>query len=65
MTSNYLHQSTDEIKYLKIHMCRPNMDSIPIYPLSPGYSLQLYNDKVDDKKKWVEIAMAAGEFRSI
>ena len=65
MTDNYLHQSTDQIKYLKVFMYRPNMDSLPIYPLPSGYSIQLYKDGVNDKQKWVEIAMAAGEFRSM
>ncbi|CAF1017873.1 unnamed protein product [Rotaria magnacalcarata] len=65
MADNYLHQSTDEITYLTIYMYRPNMDSIPNYALPTGYSLQLYKDDVNDKQKWADIAMAAGEFRSL
>lgn len=64
MANNYLHQSTDEIEYLKISMYRSNMDSIPTYSLPIGYSLQLYADDNNDKAQWAEIAMAAGEFKS-
>ncbi|CAF2496540.1 unnamed protein product [Rotaria sp. Silwood2] len=46
-------------------MYRPNMDSIPIYPLPPSYSLQLYKDDANDIQKWIEIVMAAGELRSV
>jgi ribosomal protein S18 acetylase RimI-like enzyme len=65
MTDNYLNQSNDEIEYFKVKMFRPNMDSIPLYPLPPGYSFKLYNPNTNDDQKWAEIAAAAGEFRSI
>ncbi len=65
MTDNFLHQSTDEIEYFTVKMFRPNMDSIPSYSLPPGYSFQLYKPNSNDDQKWAEIAVAAGEFRSI
>ncbi|CAF0948353.1 unnamed protein product [Didymodactylos carnosus] len=65
MADNYLHQSTDEIEYFSVKMFKPNMDSIPYYPLPSGYSLQLYKNDSNDDQKWVDIAKAAGEFKSI
>jgi len=65
MVDNYLHQSTDEIEYFKVQMFRPNMDSITLYSLPPGYSIQLYKPDSNDDQKWAEIATAAGEFRSV
>lgn len=46
-------------------MRRLNMDSLPSHPLPPGYSLELYRDDTSDKQTWAEIAMAAGEFKSV
>ena len=65
MADNYLHQSNDQIEHFIVKMFRPNMDSIPLYPLPPGYSFKLYNPNTNDDQKWAEIATTAGEFRSI
>ena len=65
MVDNYLHQSTDEIEYLKVKMFRPNMDSILSYSLPAGYEIKLYNPNSNDDQKWAEIATAAGEFRTV
>jgi len=65
MADNYLHQSTDEIEYLKIKMFRPNMDSLPSYSLPAEYEIRMYQSNSNDDQTWAEIATAAGEFRSV
>ncbi|CAF1076489.1 unnamed protein product [Adineta steineri] len=65
MAASYLHQSTDEIEYVKMRMTRKNMDSILSYPLPSGYSFQLYKPNSNDDYKWAEIMLATGEFHTI
>ncbi|CAF1363280.1 unnamed protein product [Rotaria sordida] len=65
MTDNYLYQSTDKIEYFSVKMFRPNMDSISLYSLPPGYSIELYKPNSNDDQKWSEILVATSEFRTI
>ncbi|CAF0928415.1 unnamed protein product [Adineta steineri] len=64
MADNYLHKSTDEIKYISMKMFRPNMDSIPSYSLPSGYLFQSYKKDSNDDEKWIDICKAAGEFKT-
>ena len=64
MSDNYLHQSTGGIEYFSIKMFKRSMDSIPLYPLPSGYSLELFKNGSNDIQQWVDICKAAGEFRS-